>query len=363
MHVDFETQARTLKDSARWYADVAARNGLWREQARRPTLEVVAARAGVSRSTVSRVINGQATVSDEFRATVMHAVVELGYVPNSAARSLVTKRTDTIAMVVLDSSAGARGDDPLFSTVVRSAVHALEEEGKQVTLMLAGSAGSRLRVEQYVAAGHVDGVMVVSGRGSDPLLGALGRAGIPIVSLGRASGAPALPYVGGDDLGGAVAAVGHLLDRDRRRIAMICGPIDSVAAQDRLTGYRDTLRDRGRRSIVAVGDFTRASGAAAMRQLLQDDPALDAVFAAGDLMAIGALSVLHEIGRKVPEDVAVVGFDDIEAAAYTTPPLTTVRGFAEDQALAAVRLLLRQIDGGPVSSIILPAELVIRKST
>ncbi len=384
VHVDFTTQRRLLKDSARWYREVIQRNGLWRERTRRPTLEEVAARAGVSRSTVSRVINGQATVSDEFRETVMHAVNELGYVPNSAARSLVTQRTDTIGLVVLDSPtlpsraasptdprpgtadgfrAGGGSDDPLFSSVVRTAVHALEEQGKQVTLMLAGSARSRLRVEQYVAAGHVDGVVVVSTRGADPLLGAFARTGIPTVSLGRPAVPMALPYIDSDDAGGAVAAVTHLLGTGRRRIAMICGPLDSVAAQSRLEGYRDTLRDGGRRSIVAIGDFTRASGAVAMRQLLQDDPSLDAVFAANDLMAIGALSVLHETGRKVPEDVAVVGFDDIEAASYTIPPLTTVNSLREDQALAAVRLLLRHIDGGPVSATILPTELIIRKSS
>ncbi|MCW2877428.1 MAG: beta-glucosidase [Sphaerisporangium sp.] len=420
VHVDFATQRRLLKDSALWYREVIQRNGLWRERAKRPTLEEVALRAGVSRSTVSRVINGQATVSAEFRETVMTAVNELGYIPNSAARSLVTQRTDTIGLIILDSTQGpafrspgstagtlgstagamgsadgssasvatvtgstarspgsagawgdslagpvigAAGDDPLFSAVVRSACHALEEAGKQVTLMLAGSTRSRLRVEQYVTAGHVDGVVLVSACGTDPLLGTLARTGVPIVSLGRPAVPMRLPYVDSDNVGGAVTAVTHLLAQGRRRIAMICGPLDNVAAQDRLTGYRDTLRGNGRRSIAAVGDFTRSSGADAMRQLLQDDPGLDAVFAANDLMAIGALSVLHEAGRKVPEDVAVVGFDDIEAASYTIPSLTTVRSHGSDHALAAVRLLLRQIEGGPVSSVILPTELIIRRST
>ncbi|WP_279339565.1 LacI family DNA-binding transcriptional regulator [Sphaerisporangium perillae] len=308
----------------------------------------------------------------------MDAVNELGYVPNSAARSLVTQRTDTVGLVVLDSPLGtgsspgedpdgprfgAAGDDPLFSAVVRSAGHALEEAGKQVTLMLGGSRDSRRRVEKYVVAGHVDGIVIVPGRGADPLLSELARTGVPMVSLGRPAASLAVPYVGGDDTGGARAAVTHLLGQGRRRIAMICGPLESAAAHDRLAGYRDTLRDAGRRSVVAMGDLTRASGARAMRELLQDDSYLDAVFAAGDLMAIGALSVLHEAGRRVPDDVAVVGFDDIEAASYATPPLTTVRSPAEDQARAAVRLLLRQIDGGPISSVILPTELIVRSST
>ncbi len=363
VHVDFETQRRLPKDSALWYREVIRHNGLHRERAKRPTLEAVAARAGVSRSTVSRVINGEGTVSDEFRAIVMHAVNELGYVPNSAARSLVTRRTDSIALVVSGSPSGARSDDPLFSATVRSATRELEESGKRVTLMLADSTAGRLRVEQYAASGHVDGVVLVSTQGTDPLPSALARTGIPVVSLGRPAVATQAAYADVDNAGGAASAVGHLLARGRRRIAAIAGPPDAVAAQDRLRGYREALRDTGYRSIIAVGDLTLASGADAMRQLLRDDPALDAVFAAGDLMAIGALRVLSESGRRVPDDVAIAGFDDIEAASYAVPALTTVRAPREDQARAAVRLLLRQIDGGPVSSTILPTELVVREST
>ncbi|MDH2429702.1 LacI family DNA-binding transcriptional regulator [Sphaerisporangium sp. TRM90804] len=289
----------------------------------------------------------------------MQAVSELGYVPNSAARSLVTDRTDTVALVVLGAD-GRGGDDPLFSAVVRAAGSALEDSGKHVTLMLAGSsAHARMRVEQYVAGGHVDGVVLVSVRGGDHLPAALARTGVPIVSVGRS----ALPFVDGENTAGAALAVRHLLAKGRRRIGMIGGPVDSLAAQDRMEGYRDTVRDAGRRSMIALGDYTRASGAEAMRRLLDDDPELDAVFAAGDLMAIGALHTLRESGRRVPDDVAVVGFGDVEAAAYTVPPLTTVRSSGTDHALAAVRLLLRQIDGGPVSSIILPTELVVRSST
>ncbi|GGL06848.1 hypothetical protein Sme01_67230 [Sphaerisporangium melleum] len=360
VHVDFGTQRRVLKDSGLWYREVIRRNGLWKERARRPTLEEVAARAGVSRSTVSRVINGQATVSPQFRETVMHVVNELGYVPNSAARTLVTQRTDTIGLVVPGTPGGA--DDPAFAAVVQAAGHALEAAGKRVMLMLGGSPGSRFRVEEQAVAGHLDGVVIVATAGADPLLSALARTGVPMVALGRPAAPPAVPYVAGDDVGGARAAVDHLLAQGRRRVAMICGPVDSTAARDRLAGYREALREAGRRSVIATGDLTRASGAQAMRELLEDDPGLDAVFAAGDLMAAGALSVLHEAGRRVPDEVAVVGFDDLEAASYTVPPLTTVRMPAADQARTAVRLLLRNLDGGPASSVILPAELIVRRS-
>jgi DNA-binding LacI/PurR family transcriptional regulator len=329
---------------------------------KRPTLEAVAARAGVSKSSVSRVVNGQDTVTPEIRELVLRAVKELGYVPNPAARSLVTQRTDAIAMIVSDPPAGLVSDDPMFSAVVRAASRELEAAGKQVVLMIAGSAESHRRVQRFVSAGHVDGVMLVSMHGADPLPAALARLGLPMVSHGRLTIPVDVPFADNDNLGGATQAIRHLLDRGRRRIATISGPLDMPASQDRLAAYRDTLRDTGRRSIVAIGDFTRISGAEAMRQLLQDDPALDAVFAANDLMAVGALRALREAGRRVPDDVAVVGYDDIEAALYTDPPLTTVRSPMGEQAAASARLLLGLLEGGPADPVILPAELVVRES-
>ncbi|MEO3808999.1 LacI family DNA-binding transcriptional regulator [Sphaerisporangium sp. B11E5] len=327
---------------------------------KRPTLAAVAARAGVSKSSVSRVVNGETTVTPAIRELVIRAVRELGYVPNGAARSLATQRTNAVAVIVSDPPKGLSSDDPMFSAVVRTVSRVLESAGMQVTLMLAGSAESRLRVEQFVAAGHVAGVMLVSMHGADPLPASLARMGFPMVAFGRSSGG--LPYVDNDNTGGASVAVRYLLDQGRRRIATITGPLDMIASQDRLTGYRETLRDTGRRSIVAIGDFTRVSGYEGMRQLLEDDPALDAVFAANDLMAIGALRALREAGRRVPDDVAVVGFDDIEAALYTAPPLTTIRSPMEDQAAATAELLLSLFTGAPGTPVIMPHRLVVRES-
>lgn len=292
----------------------------------------------------------------------MRAVHELGYVPNGAARNLVTRRTDTLAVVVCDPPQGVVSDDPLFSTVVRAISRELETAGKRLVLMLAESDQSRTRVEQYIAGGHVDGALLIALHGTDPLPAALVRQHLPVVSFNRTN-APDIPYVALDNAGGAATAVHHLLERGRRRIAAITGPLELYEARERLDGYRQAMRDTGRRSIVALGDFTRISGAEAMRQLLEDEPQLDAVFASNDLMAIGALRVLHQAGRRVPEDVAVVGFDDIEAASYTSPSLTSVRSPMADQATAAVHLLLGLIDGGPTDPVIMPNELVIREST
>ncbi|MFC4585238.1 LacI family DNA-binding transcriptional regulator [Sphaerisporangium corydalis] len=329
---------------------------------RRPTLEAVAARAGVSRATVSRVVNGGTTVTPEIRDAVMRAVDEMGYVPNLAARSLVTQRTDSIALVVSEPPTRVFSDDPMFSTVIRSASAELEAADKQVILMLAGTPTSHARVERYLTGGHVDGVMLISMHGADPLPAAITRMRVPVVSYGRPAVNINLPYVDNDNVGGAEDAVRHLLDRGRRRIATIAGPPDMIGGQDRLAGYRSVLQGSDRRSIVAIGDFTRESGAIAMRQLLEDDPGLDAVFVANDLMAIGALQALRQAGRRVPEDVAVVGFDDIEAARYSDPPLTTIRQPFREQAAAMVRLLLRLLEGGPADPVVLPTELIIRES-
>ncbi|WP_067172814.1 LacI family DNA-binding transcriptional regulator [Microtetraspora niveoalba] len=329
---------------------------------KRPTLEAVAARAGVSRATVSRVVNGQATVTPQIREAVLRAVDELGYVPNSAARSLVTQRTDSIALVVSEPPTRVFSEDPMFSTVIRAASLELEAADRQVVLMLAGSPKSHARIERYIAGGHVDGVMLISMHGADPLPAAICRMSVPIVSYGRPAVPVPLPYVDNDNVGGAEKAVRHLLDKGRRRIATIAGPQDMIGGQDRLAGYRNVLRESDRRSIVAVGDFTRESGAVAMRQLLRDDPGLDAVFVANDLMAVGALQSLRQAGRRVPDDVAVVGFDDIEAAKFTEPPLTTIRHPFTEQAAAMVKLLLDLFHGGPAEPVILPNELVIRES-
>lgn len=329
---------------------------------KRPTLEAVAAHAGVSRATVSRVVNRQSSVAPGIREAVLRAIDQLGYVPNSAARSLVTQRTDSVALIVSEPPTRVFSDDPMFSTVIRAASAELEAADKQVVLILAGSAQSHARVERYIAGGHVDGVMLISMHGADPLPAAIARMRVPMVSYGRPAVPIDLPYVDNDNVGGAESAVRHLLASGRRRIATIAGPQDMIGGQDRLVGYRNALRDSDRRSIVAVGDFTRESGAVAMRHLLRDDPQLDAVFVANDVMAIGALHALRQAGRRVPAEVAVVGFDDIEAARYTDPPLTTVRHPVPQLVAGMVEMLMALFRGEPAQPLILPTELVVRDS-
>ncbi|GLY03224.1 MULTISPECIES: LacI family DNA-binding transcriptional regulator [Actinoplanes] len=331
----------------------------------RPTLEAVARRAGVSRATVSRVVNGSTTVAASIRDVVNQAVEELGYVPNQAARSLVTRQTDSIALILPETANRVFSDDLFFPAIIRGVGAELEAADKQLVLMMTGSPAGHHRVERYAVAGHVDGVMFASIHGADPLPAALARKGIPVVCSGRPMHEdPPVPYVDVDHAGGVAAAVRHLVAGGRRRIATIAGPQDMVAGIERLIGYRQTLRAAGLPELVAAGDFTRESGVAAMRDLLDRDPELDAVFAASDLMAHGALQTLRAAGRQVPGDVAIIGFDDFEISRYTDPQLTTVRQPIGEAGRTMARQMLRLIAEDPdvPPSIVLPTELIIRAS-
>jgi DNA-binding LacI/PurR family transcriptional regulator len=339
-----------------------------------PTLEQVAALAGVSRATVSRVVNGSPKVSPVVRAQVERAVAELGYVPNRAARSLVTRRADSVALVVSEPHARFFSE-PFFAGMVRGVSAVLAETGVQLVLLVAQDVPDRGRLERYVVSGHADGVLLASLHGDDPLPGTLERAGVPAVLVGRpagvvprSNGTASASYVDADNRGGAGLAVDHLAMRGRRRIATITGPLDMGVGLDRLEGYRDGLAAAGLAGsgdLVEPGDFTEESGATAMARLLTrpGDP-VDAVFAASDLMAAGALRALRAAGRRVPEDVAVVGFEDSAVARYAQPPLTTVRQPIEEMGRQATRLLLAQIAGEAGGMhLILETELVVRSST
>ncbi|QKV91000.1 LacI family DNA-binding transcriptional regulator [Streptomyces sp. NA02950] len=329
----------------------------------RPTLESVARHAGVSRATVSRVVNGSPSVAEDSREAVLRAIQELGYIPNQAARSLVTQRTDSFALVLPEEPGRIFSDDQFFPGVVRGVSQELEAADKQLVLMMARSPASRDRIERFALSRHVDGVMVASMHGTDPLPAALARMGIPVVCNERALGATMLPYVGVDNAAGAALAVRHLTASGRTRIGTVAGPQDMVAGIDRLAGCRAALREAGLKPSVAVGDFTQESGAVAMRELLERQPGLDAVFAASDLMAIGVLRALRQAGRRVPDDVAVVGFDDIEPARYTEPPLTTVRQPIAEIGRRLAGQLLRLAAGESIEpALVLPTELVVRDS-
>src|SRR5256885_5629288 len=214
----------------------------------RPTLEQVAARAGVSRATVSRVVNGSTTVASEIRKNVLRAVQELGYVPNHAARSLVTQRTNSVALVLPEPSTRIFSDDQFFPSIIRGVSQEMEAADKQLVLMMANSTASHDRIEQYTMAGHVDGVMMASVHGADPLPTTLARMGVPVVCNGRPLGRSPVPYVDVDSFSGAVAAVRRLVDAGRQRISTIARPQHMVAALDQLPRDRAGLRHSKSRS-------------------------------------------------------------------------------------------------------------------
>ncbi len=314
---------------------------------RRPTLGEVAALAGVSNATVSRVLNESAGVSPASRRAVTDAVAQLGYVPNLVARSLVTRRTDTIALVVSEPETRLFSD-PFFAPVVHGLSTAIAQTDLQLVLISAHGAREHAKAERYVRQGHVDGVLLMSLHGDDPLPRRLLDAGVPTVLTGRPPGRRHIPYVDADNRGGARSATAYLLSTGRRFVATVTGPLDMTAAVDRFEGYRDALSEAGHPvplRFVAHADFSVEGGEHAMRQLLERAPELDAVFAASDAMALGALLALGAHGRAVPDDVAVIGFDDAPLAATTRPPLTTVRQPIEEMTAAMIDLLLRRIAG------------------
>lgn len=331
----------------------------------RPTLEAVAARAGVGRGTVSRVVNGSPKVSEKARAAVQAAIDELGYVPNRAARMLVTRRTDTVALVVSEKE-DRIFSEPYFAGIIRGISAGLADTGIQLLLALAQSDDNE-RLESYLTGQHVDGVLLISVHGDDPLPLHLEASGMPTVLGGAPAGVTPVSYVDADNRGGARQAVEHLLRGGRRRIATITGPQDMRVGVDRLAGYTDALAAEGLPELpdlIAYGDFSEARGVTATRELLEREPAIDAVFAASDPMAFGALRVLRERGRRVPEDVAVVGFDDSPSARHTDPPLTTVHQPVELMGREMTRLLLDRIGGRPLTEpvVIVDTRLTIRAS-
>ncbi|MFS8204207.1 LacI family DNA-binding transcriptional regulator [Streptomyces sp. CWNU-52B] len=333
----------------------------------RPTIKTVAARAGVGRTTVSRVINGSELVSDKARAAVLAAIAELNYVPNSVARGLVTSRTNSVALVIPESESRL-GSEPYFSAVIRGVSTALATTRTQLQLVLVRDQAERDQLTESVAERRVDGVLLVSVHEHDPLPGLLEDMGLPTVLAGRRSPDESLSHVHSDNTGGAATAVRHLLARGRNTIATISGPLDMDVARSRLQGWREALEKAGHEAadhLVAPADFTEEGGEAAMRSLLERVPALDAVFVASDVMAVGALAELRRQGRAVPGDVAVVGFDDSIIARHSNPPLTSVRQPIEDIGNTIARILLEEIDDPeePRRHVVLPTELVVRESS
>jgi len=326
----------------------------------RTTIYDVARVAGVSYGTVSRVLNGGRSVSAGARKAVERALVSTGYVPNQQARRLAGARPDTVAFLHCVNSDQFLAD-PNVNGLLLDCRHAL---GDHDIMMVApvGTSGPADVVTRKLAAQIFDPVLLFSAPTASPAVADLVDRDVPLVACGIPLGHERqVSYVSTDDREGARQLVSYLRSRGRRRIATVAGPPDLPGGVQRLAGYRDAVAGFDP-ALVAHGDYSYASGMAATERLLRQAPDLDAIFVASDMMAAGALVVLERAGRRVPEDVAVGGYDDARIATTTRPQLTTVRIPWQRYADELTRQLLRRVDGAGPSGVILPVELTIRGS-
>jgi LacI family transcriptional regulator len=331
------------------------------------TLEEVGKLAGVSRSTVSRVINERPGVREQVRERVWQVINDTGYRPHAAARSLVTRRTHIIGAII-PHAVMALFVDPFFPLLLCGIAETCNDHGYHLMLSLFhGPATEEELYRRLVHSGHLDGVIVASTRMDDPLIPTLLDDDVPSILVGRHSDNRA-GYVDVDNVSASRMAVEHLIRLGHRRIATITGPPSMAGGEDRLAGYRQALeahRIPVQEALIVEGDFTEGGGAMGMQRLLTASPT--AVFAASDAMAIGALKALRAARLRVPEDVALVGFDDIPVAAALEPALTTVRQPIERLGSMAAELLLNLLENppdtqAPAHRIILPAKLIVRDS-
>lgn len=331
------------------------------------TLTTVGNLAGVSPSTVSRVVNNSTPVSPELREAVERAIMQLGYVPNRAARNLATSRSDSIG-VVISEPLSQWGNDPFITQLLFGIAAGLSETEIQLILIMVSSQRDKERVQRYLQKGHVDGVILIGSHGGDPVPEQLVKRGVPLVFSGRPAADINVDYVDVDHRVSAKIAVSHLMAGGRSRIATIHGTLDMPSSCDKLDGYHDALTASGLvpdPALEVAGDYSPTLAAYAMRTLLDRHPDIDGVFAASDTMAAAAIGVISESGLRIPEDIAVVGYDDTTIAMSTSPMLTTVHQPIEEMGNAMAQLLLKRIEfpDEPTSHIIFKTKLIVRESS
>ena len=329
--------------------------------AKKLTLEEIGKRAGVSRSTVSRVLNDHPDVRPSVRAKVEEVIAETGFLPNQAARALVSNKSGLIGLVMLTEVDELFGD-PYYSSLVNGIQQGCREHNLVFSIFpVLGSGSQANRLISQIAQGFVDGVIVTAGPRSEHVIDLLRRTGSRVVVVGHPLDDEGLLRVDVDNVQGTVDAVQHLMRLGRGRIGYVGPTDDYVFGVERLAGYHEALADAGRPSSdrwVRQNDPTVEGGRAAALALLPEAP--DAIYAATDTMALGVFAALAERGLAVPDDVAVVGFDGLPRAPRTEPPLTTVVQPVDEVGKAAVSVLVG--DEEPPHLVVLPTHLHVAES-
>ena len=330
------------------------------------TLEDIAKLAGVSRSTVSRVVNEQPNVRDNVRKRVLDVIKQTGYRPNAAARTLASQRSWTIGLI-LPLSVSVFFTDPYYPHLTKGIAQACNQNDYTLALFLVSSKEDEEKIFPRVSRrSMLDGVIVQSGHhGDQGIIGRLVDANMPLIVVGRPFRSDNVSYIDIDNVNSAYNAVTHLIRLGCQRIGTITGPLTSAVGIDRKEGYRKALVERGRvidETLIKEGDFTEAGGYYAMQQILSARP--DAVFAASDIMAFGAMRAVRDAGLTIPDDIAFVGFDDLPITTLSDTQLTTIRQPVVSFGAQAVETLIDLIENGtyPPRHIILDTELIIRRS-
>jgi len=328
------------------------------------TLEDIAKIAGVSRATVSRVVNEHPNVSERMRLRVQEVIQQTGYQPNLMARSLVSQRTKLIGLVI---PRGVHGffTDPYFPRLVEGISQACNQFGYTLTLSLFFSEqDERELLPRVTQKGLLDGI-IVQATGLGNMSAEISHWGVPFIFAGRPMGISDVSYVDVDNAAGAYSAIAHLAHLGYNRIATVTGALNTTVGVDRLEGYHQAINDRGletNEDLIAEGDFTEFGAYFATKKLLKYSP--EAIFAASDTMAIGVIKAIKDEGFLIPDDIAVVGFDDLLPSRYIGPQLTTVRQPVRRFGMKAVEMLIDIIENGPEPPrrVIFDTELVIRES-
>jgi LacI family transcriptional regulator len=327
------------------------------------TLEDIAQKSGVSRSTVSRVINGDDKVKAGTRDRVMKVIQEVNFQPNLAARGLASSRTNILGLVI-PSGISTLFTDPYFPQLIRGVTSACNAQQYTVMLWLAEPEFERHTINQILHNGLLDGVIVSSMVMDDPIVQSLYESKMPFVLVGRH---PTLDvnFIDVDNIQGGVDATAYLFGLKRNRVATITGPLNAIPGYDRLQGYQKAHQLHKKEvvpELIIEGDFTENSGYTAMRKLLPLHP--DGVFAASDMMALGAIRAIREKGLNIPTDISVVGFDDLPIASQVIPPMTSIRQPTDRLGSLAVDTLIEIIRHPEKQThhLLLGTELIVRSS-